>query len=277
MYKLKTFNLILLTTMSSMVYGQNLEMGGMIGASNYHGDLASEIVLEETHAAAGLFIKQNMSRYWSWRNALTVGRISGSDENFKEYELRNLHFQSDIVEFSSTFEFNYLPFGANILTEDFSSYLFAGIGVFYFNPKTQYGDNTYELRDLRTEGQNSDNIYSRIQFCIPFGGGIKYNINKNWVFGWELGWRKTFTDYLDDVSTTYPNLADQRDRYGDLSANLSDRSWELSGIGEPLSGEGDMRGDPNFKDFYFISGFTLAYRFTPIQCWPRYRKDFLFK
>jgi hypothetical protein len=114
-----------------------------------------------------------------------------------------------------------------------------------------------------------------LQLAIPFGGGVKYNINKNLVVGFEIAWRKTFTDYLDDVSTTYPDLDNLRDSRGDLAANLSDRSWEVEGT--QLSTAGDERGDPAMKDFYIITGFTLAYRLTPIACWPKYKREFRFK
>lgn len=250
------------------------ELGVMLGASNYHGDLAYQIVPEETNPAAGIFARVNITPYWSWRNALMYGKISGSDAHFEEYRLRNLSFQSHIWELSSVMEFNFLPFGTNVLNEDFTSYLFLGIAGFRFNPTTEYKGETYDLRDLRTEGQKTGESYNLIQVSMPFGGGFKYNLSKNWVFGWELGWRKTWTDYLDDVSTTYPDLVEQREKYGNLSALMSDRSFELTESGEPLANPNDQRGDPNFNDYYFFTAFSVAYRFTPIVCWPAYRRGY---
>ncbi len=253
------------------------EVGLMLGGSNYHGDLAYNIVWDETHPAAGFFARYNLSRYWSWKSALSYGKISGSDENFSEYKLRNLSFQSHLWEISSVLEFSYLPFGSNVLNEDFTTYLFLGVAAFRFNPTAEYNGTRYDLRDLRTEGQSSGQSYGIVQISMPFGGGFKYSMSENWVFGWEIGWRKTWTDYLDDVSTTYPDLIEQREKYGNLSANMSDRSFELTENSLPLANKGDQRGDPNFNDYYFFSTVSLAYRFTPIVCWPRYRRGYSLK
>lgn len=268
---------IALTLIASASFAQDWEFGGMLGASNYHGDLAYNLVPGETHMAQSIHMRYNMSPYWSYRPSITHATISGNDANFPEYRIRNLNFHSEIWEVNNSLEFNFLPFGSRILSKDFSSYAVLGIAVFRHNPKTVFRDETYALRDLRTEGQTNKSKYGLIQIAIPFGGGIKYNINKNVVVGFEVAWRKTFTDYLDDVSTEYPDLQQQRDQYGSLSANLSDRSWEVDGIGEPLSTAGDERGDPAIKDFYIVTGFTLAYRLTPIACWPKYKRKIRFK
>ncbi len=248
---------------------QKWEHGIALGGSNYQGDLAKDIVLNESHLAVGIFSRYNMSDFWSFKGALQYGKLSGNDENFEEYKFRNLNFESNIWELGGVFEFNFLPFGTNPLTNDLTSYAFAGVSVFRFNPKAVYKDELHELKPLRTEAQTNKTTYGLVQLAIPFGGGLKYSISKNWVFGFELGWRKIFTDYLDDVSTTYPDRAEQIAARGQLSADLSDRSWEVEGVGEPLAAKGNLRGDPNLKDWYIFSMFSLSYRFTPIQCWPK--------
>lgn len=251
------------------VFAQKWEIGGMVGGSNYQGDLARNIVLKETRPAAGIFYKHNFNNYWSWRPSLMYGEIGGSDENFSEYKYRNLNFRSDIWEFSNILEFNYLPFGAKVLTSEFSSYVFTGISLLHFDPEAEFNGNYIRLHPMRTEGQGGKDHYRLWQLTIPIGGGVKYAINKNWVFGWELGFRKTFTDYLDDVSNVYPDPQDQVARYGQQSYDFSDRSKEVPGIAEPLAKGGDMRGDPNLKDWYIISAFSISYRITPIVCWPK--------
>lgn len=258
-------------------YAQNWEYGLMVGASNYHGDLAYNIVPSETHFAQGIHMRYNFTPYWSYKPSVVHAKISGSDANFDDYKYRNLSFESDIWEVNNVLEFNFLPFGSRILSKDFSSYATLGLTVFRHNPKAVFNDKTFALRDLRTEGQSSKEQYGLLQLAIPFGGGVKYNVTKNLVIGFEVAWRKTFTDYLDDVSTVYPDLQEQRDRYGNLSANMSDRSWEVDGVGEPLSVAGDERGDPAMKDFYFITAFSVTYRLTPIACWPKYKREFIWK
>lgn len=275
MKKIKSLVLLIacMAMFSSNSSAQRWEFGLSGGISNYHGDLAYNVVLGESHPAYGAFIKYNLTDYWSYRPAFMVGTISGSDQNFEEYKLRNLNFTSNIYEFSNVMEFNFLPFGSNVLNKDFTSYVMMGLAVFYHNPKTEYNGEMHELRKLRTEGQAKR--YSTVQISIPFGMGVKYNINKNWVIGYEIGWRKTFTDYLDDVSGAYPNLSEHRENYGALSADLADRSKEIAG--EPLSTGGEMRGNPAFNDYYFFTNINIAYRYTPITCWPRYRKQYRIK
>ena len=262
---------------SSMLFAQDWEFGVMLGGSNYHGDLTYNIVPKETHMAGGVYMRYNINPYWSYRPTVIYGQISGNDANVKEYNTRNLNFQSKIWEVTNLLEMNFVPFGSRVLNEDFSSYVTAGITIFHHNPKAEYQGNLYALRKLGTEGQSGKDQYGLLQLALPFGGGFKYNVTKNFVVGWELIWRKTFTDYLDDVSTTYPDMDELRASKGDLAVNLSDRSWETDGAGTQLSIEGDERGDPSMKDFYFMTGITLTYRLTPIHCWPKYKKQIRFK
>lgn len=251
------------------LHAQKWEIGLMAGGSNYQGDLARNIVLKETKPAAGLFYRHNFNNFWSWRPALSYGRISGSDDNFKEYKYRNLNFSSDIWELSNHIEFNYLPFGANVLTSEFSFFVFTGINLLYFDPKAERDGNYFRLHPMRTEGQEGKEHYSLFQITVPMGGGVKYSINKNWTLGWELGFRKTFTDYLDDVSNTYPDPQRQVANYGQTSYEFSDRSREVPGVPEPLAKGGDMRGDPGLKDWYMMSTISISYTITPIMCWPK--------
>lgn len=129
----------------------------------------------------------------------------------------------------------------------------------YHNPKAELNGSWHKLHPLNTEDQDPKNRYNRIQITIPFGGGVKFQLTPNLMASWELGWRKTFTDYLDDVSTSYPETP--------TNLQFSDRSWEVSEGGAYIAQPGDMRGNPDFKDWYIQTGLTIAYRFTPIICW----------
>lgn len=276
--KLKYFGLTLsMCFLALSGFAQNWEYGIVAGGSNYHGDLAYNIVPGETHLALGGHMRYNFSPHWSYRVGLTQAQISGTDANFSEFRLRNLHFKNQIWEVSNVMEFNFVPFGSKTLSKNFSSYAMLGLAVFHHTPKAEYLGEWRNLRKLYTEGQSSKGQYGAIQLAIPFGGGVKYNLSKNLVVGMELGWRKTFTDYLDDVSKNYPDLIELSNTRGTMAASLSDRSWEVEGIGEPLSIAGDERGDPEINDFYFFSVLSFTYRFTPIACWPKYKREFYLK
>ena len=249
-------------------FAQKWEIGGLLGASNYNGDLAREVVLKETHLAGGVYMRYNFGKYFSIKPALNIGTISGSDKNFKENKYRNLSFKSNISELSLNMEFNFRPFGSQVRTENFTPYLQLGIGGFRFNPKAKYNGDVFELHSLHTEGQSNKQMYKLYQLSIPFGMGLKWEINDNLIVGYEFIYRKTFTDYIDDVSNRYPDINEQKKKYGTVSAALSDRSVEVDGITQPLSTQNDMRGDPGLKDWYLFTMISFTYRFTPIICWP---------
>lgn len=240
------------------VSAQSWEIGGAIGASNYHGDLAYNISPKETHFSGGVFLNYNFNEYWSYRPTLSYLKISGADSNFTDYELRNLSFRNNIYEFSNALEFNFKPFSSRDIHSKTTFYATAGVAVFMHKPQALLNGEWYDLSDLATENQN----YSLFQFAIPMGAGIKYALTDNLILGFETAWRKTFTDYLDDVSWVYSDVQN-----ADGSINrFVDRSWELTPNGRPLANDGDMRGDPNLNDWYIQSIFKISYRFTPIQC-----------
>lgn len=249
------------------VNAQYWEAGGFIGASNYNGDLSRRMVLSETNFSAGLVGKYNFSEYFSWKFGLNYAKVSGGDYNFKEYQNRNLSFFSHIWELDNRIEFNFIRFGNGVLAKRSTPFFFAGFNVFYFNPKTEFRGAIVTLQPLGTEGQNLEGRkkYKQIGVALPLGMGYKFSFSPNWVFGAEIGVRKTFTDYLDDVSGTYPNFEQLQGRNGSTAVALSDRSVELDGRTR-LATEGNFRGDPAIKDWYFIAGISLTYRFTPIRC-----------
>ena len=246
--------------------GRN-EFGFCLGVSNYHGDLAREIVPAESKFMAAAFYQRHINEWASLRYQLSYGRISGSDQNYPEvYANRNLNFYSDIIEGAITLEYNFLPFGLNPNLRWATPYVFAGIGMFYFNPKTKYNNEPIELRDLGTEGQglNGTKKYNLFQPAIPLGIGIKFT-NGKVTSGLELGFRKTFTDYLDDVKGDYPDYNLMLNERGELAATLSHRySQNISNI--EIVEEGKMRGDPNLNDWYFFLNFRLGFRIFNPPC-----------
>lgn len=248
-------------------YSQFWEAGGFIGCSNYNGDLARRVVLAETNFSAGVLGRYNISEYFSWRFGINYAKISGGDYNFKEYQNRNLRFFSDIWEMDNRIEFNFRRFGTGSLAKRSSSFFFLGLNLFHFNPKTEYNGTIVKLQPLGTEGQNLDDRkkYKRVGVSIPIGIGYKYSLSPNWVLGAEIGIRKAFTDYIDDVSGTYPDFEQLQSKSGSGAVALSDRSGELNPRTR-MAEKGNYRGDPAIKDWYYLAGITLTYRFTPIRC-----------
>lgn len=241
------------------VNGQNWEGGLQSGVSNYRGDLAPYLVPSESHPFIGIYFKRNLSQFFAFNLALNQGKISGDDGNFKQLENRNLDFESQITELSATFEFNFFPFLKGLHPNQFTPFVFSGLGIFRFNPKTDYKGKTYELAKLNTEGQTvtegGPNDYSLIQPSMPIGGGIKARFANRLNVGLKVGYRMTFFDHLDDVSTNYPSQEALAKKQSSLSANLSNRSKDENAY----AGAEKQRGNPQNNDWYFFAGITISY------------------
>ena len=146
----------------------------------------------------------------------------------------------------------------------FTPYLFGGAGVFHFNPYayTPSGEKVF-LQPLSTEGEGlpeypSRKVYKLTQFALPFGGGIKYAISNSVIISAEVGFRKLFTDYLDDVSEeAYADTSILRREKGSISAKMSFRSDETD---NPLQFSDKVkRGNPNHKDVYYLCLIKLSF------------------
>lgn len=240
---------------------QTHQVGVFLGGSNYVGDLVSGIVeMRETHGAIGAFGQLGLHPYLSFRVSATYGNISGSDVNNDRPDLqsRNLSFQSSILEGS-------FQLIGHILADKkkFDPYVLVGISAFHFNPKAFYEGEWVELQPLGTEGQElvfgGERKYNRLQLAIPMGGGIQFHTEGGLIWGLEMGYRKTFTDYLDDVSTVYPNRSVLLENRGELAVALSDRSGEFLGDAS-FKEEGTGRGGADYKDGYFFVGIMASLR-----------------
>ncbi len=254
---------ILIASFCSLVSFAQLQLGVFGGLSNYQGDLVDKIY-QAPRAAIGITAGYEISGRFNLRAGLTFAKVAGADSlNEKDYlRMRNLSFQSPITELSVTSEFNTL----NMDIHRWSPYLFGGLALFRFNPYTfdQNGNKVF-LQPLGTEGQGlagyeSSNLYARTQLAIPFGGGIKFNVSDQFRIALEVGMRKLFTDYLDDVSGNYADPADLLANRGPLSVDLSYREDEMPGGNAIYPSKGDQRGSPKYKDYYYFTGLHLIYR-----------------
>ena len=101
--------------------------------------------------------------------------------------------------------------GTYLKRPDYTPYAFLGIAVFYQTPyTTDAGGNMINLRTYNN-GNNSEGIWtSPVQLAVPIGLGVRKKLNKEWDFAFEIGWRLTFTDYLDDVSHKYSNMSSDK-------------------------------------------------------------------
>ena len=243
------------------------EVGIMVGASNYKGELSRHMFNTDfLHPAIGVFYRHNRNRMWSWKIEINYGRISGDDAIAKTpFELdRNLSFYSNILEISPQIEFNFFTFETGRNDYPFTPYLFTGLSVFHFNPKAKLGNENYELQPLGTEGQaiNGDNRYKRVQIAIPIGGGIKISVG-SFGIGLEVGARRAYTDYLDDVSTLYPDMTALKASSGSTAVIFSDRSFSRLDTSATIKNAfNKQRGNSSDKDWYLFAGITVFWRLS---------------
>ena len=257
------------------LFAQSYEAGLMFGGSSYQGDISPETVNLSTgkiHPSLGLFFRYNVNKYLSAKANFSYGTISGDDARSSDEgrRSRNLSFQSNIIEFGITGELNLFGYEPGTLQRRYSPYLFGGVAVFHHNPETNYEGELVELQPLGTEGQGIEGFeepYKLTQVAIPFGVGMKYAITSRLNIGAEIGFRKTFTDYLDDVSGTYVAYSELLRENGELAAILADRRGELieDGSDVPVIVETgtQTRGNPDQSDWYTIAGITVSYTFYP--------------
>lgn len=230
---------------------QELEIGFFGGGSYYLGDINPGKHFMQTKPAFGALVRYDFNTRLSARLIAYRGKLQADDEVIKFNTERDLHFQSNITDITAQFEFNFLPYFTGSKMNYVSTYIFGGASVFFFKPKADGVD----LRDAGTEGQlvNFDgrNKYNLVGFAIPFGIGVKYSLTKKIGVGFEWGIRKTFTDYLDDISTTYYLNGPDIDP-ANINEVLSDPS--RSKLPEM------QRGDPRTKDWYSFAGIYITYK-----------------
>jgi hypothetical protein len=237
-----------------------------LGATNFLGELGGanqigtnyfkDLEWSQTRFAFTTGLRYKLSNYFAFKTNLTYGRVSGDDklttEEFRSY--RNLSFFSDIFEWNINFE------GAFQQEQVGHRYRLRKVrGQRGYDPRTEFNGKIIRLQPLGTEGQGlipTRNKYSLWQMCIPIGVGFKYSMNRSWGLGVEFGIRKTFTDYIDDVSTTYFDFQNYAG-YDPLALQINDRSNRRN---PERTAAGQQRGDPRDKDAYMFATFSIHYK-----------------
>lgn len=259
------------------------DAGVSLGGSNYLGEMGGDnkprrdfvydMKLGMTSGLGGAFVRYKLNSLFSFQLDFNYARIQGADSlsRYGPRVGRNLSFRNDIKELAlktQVYFYNVYDVGRTgryILA--FRSYAFIGGAAFHHSPKAYYKGKWHKLRPLKTEGQSEP--YPKFSFSIPKGLGFYFTYKKQYRIGWELGWRTTFTDYLDDASTTYPD-EDKLD--SELARKLSDRSG--GAYNDPktnVDGElppqenyttaGSPRGDPSHNDSYIFTSLNFSYVF----------------
>ncbi|MEO8589504.1 MAG: DUF6089 family protein [Flavobacteriales bacterium] len=273
------------------------DIGVHIGGANYLGEMGGkdqprrdfiwDMKLSQTRWAVGVFARRKINRLISINTGFMYLRLQGADvltESYRPRRGRNLNFRNDVFEWYLRPEFTIYQDndlgGHGRYRTDFRLFGYVGIGLFYHNPKGEFlgPDNTVvsngewvSLRPLTTELVD----YSPIGICIPAGIGFHFTQGRRHRYGFDLGWRTTFTDYIDDVSTVYEDPAQMPGGVGGLADLMADQSMyayaadptlpapENYGWWDDTPGPSkkpkNIRGDPTHNDSYLTMTFTYSY------------------
>jgi len=251
------------------------EIGIMAGASQYFGDLNPDMHFNTPKPAVGLFFRKQIGSYIAARAQAMFTQLGYSDVYNTQNEFehrRNLSFNTNIWELTLLGDFNFFKFIPGEADHRYTPFISLGLGIFSYDPYAYYQGQKVYLRPLGTEGQGSAAYpnrkpYGTMAFCIPLGIGFKYNINPHLNWGFEITYRFTTTDYIDDVSTTYAginNFPTLPNGSPSLSAVLQDRSTETGST--PIGTTGKQRGYSNQNDGYLIATLTLSFNLTSYVC-----------
>ncbi len=223
----KIFVLFFCLIFQNILNAQINEIGVFLGGSNYIGDVGETNYISPNELAIGVLYKWNKSPRHAYRFSYTQSTITGNDldSEVSGRNQRGYKFENNIKELAAGLEFNFFNFNLHDeLTKQVTPYVYSGISYFIY-------DELYVLNGETKKDGNSSSI------AIPMTVGIKCNVIKNIILGFEAGARYTFTDNLDGSFPKNENL-------------------ELLQF-----------GNVNSNDWYVFTGFTVTYTFGENPCY----------
>jgi opacity protein-like surface antigen len=239
---------------------QNLYVSARFGAANYGGDLkSSPVSLSNARLFGSIGARYDLSEHITARTFFSLTSLQADDKNgTASMQTRNLNFKTKLFDWELGAQYSLFSFNDKWWTP----YVFAGIGLYHFKPYTEdAGGNKVLLQPLSTEGQGFTagvKNYKLTQFSIPFGFGAEYSLNEDMRLGLEFGYRKLFTDHLDDVSGNYVDQSALLAARGQTAVDLAWRGDEKNGMPYPVAGT--PRGNPDSKDAYYYIALTYTVR-----------------
>lgn len=307
-FKSLSVTIVLLIIMQHKTFAQlpKMEFGVTYGLSNFLGDLGGNAgkggaflkdnQISLTKSLTGIYAAYRPSEHLNIQLAFNAGRVGAADSLIngrggieEARRNRNQHFRSNITEVYLALEFFptvFLEYDPNEVYHHIHPYFLIGIGAFHFNPQAQYIDESgnatwVDLKPLRTEGQGMPNYpdrkeYNLTNFHVPYGFGFKYFVNRSLAIGLEVVTRKTFTDYVDDVSTRYISQQDFENYFGPgseqakIAFQMSNKAAYKNGGNYLLGyGPGAQRGQDRNNDAYYSVNLRVSFRIGDLKYFGR--------
>ena len=235
------------------------------GVINYQGDLnPNSFTFAHSHFSVGINLRKPINRWFTARVGIQLGKLEAADRYNRDYlKPRNLSFYNSISEANIGLELN-------IPANQFAPYLVGGVAVFRSNPWAydNSGKKTF-LQPLSTEGQGLPEFpgqkpYGLYNIALMFGGGLRVAVSDNVQLGIEFTQRKSFTDYIDDVSTHFVDRDVLLQAKGPKAVEMSYRGDEFPGGVQAYPMHGEQRGTPSEMDWYYFAGLTMAVKVSAI-------------
>ncbi|MEQ8904416.1 hypothetical protein [Ekhidna sp.] len=231
------------------------------GASTYLGELNYNNTINDDISLINFGIEARLLNRIGARLEGSYFSLSGADRNAPDSTFqrqRNLSFQSRNIHFQLHTIYYLKPYQGDYYKRlFFDPYLFSGVGYMKFTPTATLGGEEYKLRDAQTEGVE----YKKWVTTIPVGIGAKFKANEFLNFNLEISYHFTFTDYLDDVSSTYAS-----EFANTTAALLSDRKEEVGVVNQEFYDQilpGSPRGNPDNNDSFIQIGIRVEIFLPP--------------
>jgi hypothetical protein len=275
----KSIRLLAICTLTLLkLSAQNLHISFRAGMFNYNGELQEKaFTLNQARPGFGLGVRHDLNEHLSARLHVHYAGLQGNDSKGNTLmRSRNLSFKTTLLDGELGVQYNIF----NLNDRWWTPYFFGGIGMMKYNPftYTSSGQKTY-LQPLSTEGQGitpGSKTYKLTQLHIPMAVGGEYALNADMRIGLEMGYRKLFTDYLDDVSGSYTEQTTLLNTRGPLAVDLAFRGDEIGAGSYPAAKT--ARGNSKNNDGYYFAVLTFSWRleldaYKRIAGLPAYRKE----
>ena len=242
---------------------KTLEVGPHVGMGYYMGDLNPTLPFAQAQLQYGGLVRFNYDNRWTFRFDYSRVTVTADDTKLNWRPERGLNFTSKINDFSLVAEFNFLEYYTGNPKKNVSPYIFGGISVFQYTVFANVGDRLVDLSDYATEGPEPadakwyDKMFGKtspVGISIPFGMGVKFSLSRHMAATVEWRMQKTFTDYLDDVATVYP----------EQHATYTDQNGEVYDLTDPTGNylAGQQRGNSTFNDWFGMARVSLTWKFN---------------
>lgn len=231
------------------------------GSASYFGELNAKKSINNNFSMASIGLEARLLSKIAARFEVGYISLNGSDANAPNDSFerqRNLSFESRNFQIRLDGIYYLKPYKGDFYKRwAVDPYVLSGVGYLQYNPAARLGDERFLLREARTEEVD----YKKWAFTLPLGAGLKFRVNEFLNVNFEVIYHFTFTDYIDDVSTTYGEsfdsftaefLSDRKDEIGVINAEFYDQI-------EP----GATRGDSSKNDSFLTIGIKAEFFVPP--------------